>query len=334
VPHSWSSLGFVTGLGFAGVFFFFLVVEEFVAGDGVAVGVLFFLASHLQPGFSCQGLRQSAPRQLGMAFEFLVPPVLFRNAVRESVLAADFLDRELVLTAEQVGADDFVGGIEFGNGAVGRLLNANFLGEGGDIEILAGFDVVGSLFVGGAGFGDFRLARVAGDGQGVTLLLESDAFAVEGKTGFEILLAEVAVYLRELGELEVFQIVEGTLKGAFGGGAVALHVSEAVEGSVGPEGGIGLSFVEGVLGGVLGANAAPEEPLGVCEVFDEQAGGGGFRGVFGEEGGEEIGEIFLPFAGDDEFLGSAAVNGGVIGGARFAFNCWEGFRLHRMPRFA
>src|SRR5580658_660165 len=168
----------------------------------------------------------------------------------------------------------------------------------------------------------------------MALFLESDAFTVEGEAGFEILLAEVAVYLRELGVLEVIEIVEGTLKGAFGGGAVALDVSEAVEGSVGPEGRVGLSFVEGVFGGVLGANAAPEEPLGVSEVLDEQAGGGGFGGVFGEEASEEIGEVFLPFAGDDEFLRSAAVGGGVIGGVRFAFIGWEGFRLHRMPRFA
>jgi hypothetical protein len=111
-----SILGFILFL----VFFVF-PVEELVAGDGVAVVVLFFLIGHLQPGVSREGLRQSAPRQSGMALEFLVPPVLFRDAVRESVLAADALERELVLVAQQVGADDFVGGVEFGNGAVGRL---------------------------------------------------------------------------------------------------------------------------------------------------------------------------------------------------------------------
>jgi hypothetical protein len=68
----------------------------------------------------------------------------------------------------------------------------------------------------------------------------------------------------------------------------------------------------------------------VGDVLDEQAGGGSFGGVFGEEAGEEVGEVGLLLAGDDEFLGSAAVGGGVVGGAGFAGrtsrSClWMGF---------
>ena len=48
----------------------------------------------------------------------------------------------------------------------------------------------------------------------MTLLLESDAFAVEGEARFEVLLADVAVGLRELGVLEVFEIAEGALEAA------------------------------------------------------------------------------------------------------------------------
>jgi hypothetical protein len=53
----------------------------------------------------------------------------------------------------------------------------------------------------------------------MALFLESDAFTVEGEAGFEILLAKVAIYLRELGVLEVVEIAEGTLKGAWCGSA-------------------------------------------------------------------------------------------------------------------
>src|SRR5580700_2608996 len=147
----------------------------------------------------------------------------------------------------------------------------------------------------------------------MTRFLESDASAVEREAGFEILLALFAVGLRELGVLEVFEIAVGALEGAFGGGAVALHVGEGGERGGGPEGGVGLSFIEGVFGGVLCADAAPEEPLGVSEVLDQGTGGGSFGVEFGEEAGEEIGEVFLALAGDDEFLGSAAVGGGVVG---------------------
>src|SRR5580704_492525 len=127
----------------------------------------------------------------------------------------------------------------------------------------------------------------------MTLLLESDAFAVELEAGFEVLLTELTIGLRELGVLEVFEIAERALESAFGGGAVALHVGEGVERGGGPEGGVGLSFVEGVFGGVLGADAAPEEPLGVGEVLDQGTSGGRFGVEFGEEAGEEIGEVFL-----------------------------------------
>src|SRR5580700_1093098 len=152
--------------------------------------------------------------------------------------------------------------------------------------------------------------------------LESDASAVEREAGFEVLLALFAVGLRELGGLEMFEIAESTLEGAFSGGAVTLHVGEGVERGGGPEGGVGLGFVEGVLGGVLGADAAPQEPLGVSEVFDQGARRGSFGVEFGEEAGEEISEVFLALAGDDEFLGSAAVGGGVIG--RMGFSCRGG----------
>src|SRR5580700_9507158 len=78
----------------------------------------------------------------------------------------------------------------------------------------------------------------------------------------------------------------------------------------------------------------PEEPLGVCEVLDEQAGGGSFGGIFGEETGEEVGEVGLLLAGDDEFLGRAAVDGGVVGGAGFAGRGGRsGLKMHRKPRF-
>src|SRR5580658_736562 len=137
----------------------------------------------------------------------------------------------------------------------------------------------------------------------MTLLLESDAFAVELEAGFEVLLTEFAIGLRELGVLEVLEIAESAL--------------------------------ERVFGGVLGSDAAPEEPLGVSEILDQGTGGGSFGVEFGEEAGEEISEVFLALAGDDEFLGSAAVGGGVIG--RMGFSCRggrSGLKMHRKPRFA
>lgn len=135
---------------------------------------------------------------------------------------------------------------------------------------------------------------------------------------FEALALEVEASLLEFelfapfgfgegGFLEVLQVVEGALEGAFGLGAVALEEGEFM--NVG--GGDGVGFrVEGIEFGLafgVGTLAAPEVPAGVDEVGDDGGigGGGGFVRFerFGEEGVEER----RVFAGDEESFGGGAV---------------------------
>src|SRR5690242_18067393 len=73
----------------------------------------------------------------------------------------------------------------------------------------------------------------------------------------------------------------------------------------------GLRGVKGCFYGVIGALLAPEKPASESGVFDQAARLRSGRRVLFKQIAEQVVEIFPAFARDDQFVGCAAMRGGV-----------------------
>ena len=123
--------------------------------------------------------------------------------------------------------------------------------------------------------------------------------------------------------LGLYELVVGSVEGAFGGGVVADEESQ---------GGGKAEFVDGERDAevaVLEADGAEGEPVGLRHGFDEYLFGRGGGLVFVLEVGEERVELVLVFAGHDGFGGLEAVRETVFAGSGFAFG---GLRAGRFLR--